>query len=221
MRESDAVEGFEDQVAALERSLGGAGAMAAAFDGELSRMQATFAGTGREVASMSASISRGLKSAFEGVVFDGMRLSDALRGVAQSMSEAAYNAAVRPVFGHFGGILAGGIEGLVRGATGFAQGGAFSQGRVMPFAKGGIVSSPTTFPMRGATGLMGEAGPEAILPLTRGADGALGVRAPGGGGRAVSVVMNITTPDVQGFQRSQTQIAAQVGRALSRGQRNR
>ena len=42
-----------------------------------------------------------------------------------------------------------------------------------------------------------------------------------GGGRPVTVVMNITTPDVQGFQRSQSQIAAQAARALSRGQRNR
>jgi len=221
MQESDGFGGFEDQVSALERSLGGAGTMAAAFDSELARMQATFAGTGREVTSMSASISRGLRGAFEGVVFDGIRLSDALRGIARSMSEAAYSAAVRPVFSHFGGVLAGGIEGLVKGAMGFADGGAFAQGRVMPFAKGGVVTAPTTFPMRGATGLMGEAGPEAILPLARGADGSLGVRAPGGGGRPVSVVMNITTPDVQGFQRSQTQIAAEVGRALSRGQRNR
>jgi hypothetical protein len=37
----------------------------------------------------------------------------------------------------------------------------------------------------------------------------------------VTVVMNITTPDVQGFQRSQTQIAAQAQRMLARGQRNR
>jgi hypothetical protein len=42
-----------------------------------------------------------------------------------------------------------------------------------------------------------------------------------GGGRAVTVVMNITTPDVQGFQRSQTQIAAQAQRMLARGQKNR
>jgi lambda family phage tail tape measure protein len=90
----------------------------------------------------------------------------------------------------------------------------------MPFAKGGIVSQPTAFPMRGATGLMGEAGPEAIMPLTRGPDGRLGVQA-GGGGRPVTVVMNIATPDVQGFQRSQSQIAAQASRALARGQRNR
>ena len=67
---------------------------------------------------------------------------------------------------------------------------------------------------------MGEAGPEAIMPLRRGPDGRLGVAAAGGGA-PVHVVMNITTPDVQGFQRSQTQIAAQMGRVLARGQRNR
>jgi len=67
---------------------------------------------------------------------------------------------------------------------------------------------------------MGEAGPEAIMPLSRGADGRLGVRAAGGGG-AVNITMNISTPDVQGFQRSQGQIAAQMSRALGRGQRNR
>ena len=66
---------------------------------------------------------------------------------------------------------------------------------------------------------MGEAGPEAILPLARTADGALGVRAGGGG--TTQVVMNIQTPDVQGFQRSQGQVAAQLSRALSRGSRNR
>jgi len=89
----------------------------------------------------------------------------------------------------------------------------------MPFARGGVVSGPTTFPMQGGTGLMGEAGPEAIMPLTRGADGRLGVRTQGGG--AVTVNMNITTPDAGGFQRSQGQIATQMARALGRGQRNR
>jgi phage-related minor tail protein len=69
-------------------------------------------------------------------------------------------------------------------------------------------------------GLMGEAGPEAILPLARGADGRLGVRAAGGGGRPVQVTVNVTTPDVAGFVRSQGQVAAAVGRVLARGQRN-
>ena len=74
--------------------------------------------------------------------------------------------------------------------------------------------------MRGGTGLMGEAGPEAIMPLTRGADGRLGVAAAGSGGRPVSVNITVNTPDVAGFARSQSQIAAQMGRILARGQRN-
>ena len=89
----------------------------------------------------------------------------------------------------------------------------------MPFAKGGVVSGPVNFPMRGGTGLMGEAGPEAIMPLSRGADGQLGVKTQGG--QAVNVTMNINTLDAAGFQRSQSQIAASLSRALGRGQRNR
>jgi lambda family phage tail tape measure protein len=89
----------------------------------------------------------------------------------------------------------------------------------MPFATGGIVSGPVSFPMRGGMGLMGEAGPEAIMPLVRGADGRLGV-ASQGGGRAVNVTMNVTTPDVEGFSRSRSQIAAQVSRVIARGRRN-
>ena len=69
---------------------------------------------------------------------------------------------------------------MISGILPFADGAAFSQGRVMPFARGGVVTAPTQFPMRGGTGLMGEAGPEAILPLSRGADGSLGVRSQGG-----------------------------------------
>ncbi len=119
-----------------------------------------------------------------------------------------------------GGALAGGLTGILSGLFPFEKGGAFTQGRVMPFARGGIVSQPVSFPMRGGRGLMGEAGPEAIMPLTRGADGRLGVQAAGGG-RPVSVTVNVSTPDVQGFARSQSQIAAQMARALGRGERNR
>ena len=55
--------------------------------------------------------------------------------------------------------------------------------------------------------------------VVRGADGRLGVRTGGGGG-AVNVTMNISTPDVAGFQRSQSQIAAEMNRAMKRGRRN-
>ncbi|MBT0957058.1 phage tail tape measure protein [Alphaproteobacteria bacterium KMM 3653] len=210
---------LDAQLEALEDTLGGAGTVAAQFDLELSRMQASLDLAGQGVGKLSGTISSGLSKAFEGLAFDGMKLSDALKTVANSIISATYTAAMKPVTSQLGSILGQGIEGLITGGS-FAKGGAFTQGRVQPFAKGGVVTSPTTFPMRGGTGLMGEAGAEAIMPLARGADGSLGVRTQGSA-RPINVTMNISTPDAAGFERSRSQIAAQMGRALSRGQRNR
>lgn len=92
-------------------------------------------------------------------------------------------------------------------------------GNIMPFAKGGVVDRATPFGMRGGMGVMGEAGPEAIMPLQRGPDGRLGVRAAGGGA-SQNITINIQTPNVESFRRSQSQVAAQLSRALSHGQRN-
>lgn len=218
MVDRDGIEELDDRAEALEDSLSAAANMAAGFDSELQRMRESLAATGADVAVLERGLSKGLRRAFDGVVFDGMKLSDALETMARSMVQTSYSAAIRPVTNHFGGLMAKGVNSIVEGLLPFENGAAFSQGRVMPFARGGIISGATTFPMRGGLGLMGEAGPEAIMPLARGADGKLGVR---GGGSSVNVVMNITTPDVQGFQRSQGQIAAQMGRALGRGNRNR
>ena len=66
---------------------------------------------------------------------------------------------------------------------------------------------------------MGEAGSEAILPLQRGADGQLGVAMPGSSGQAVNIVMNVSTPDVSSFSKSENQIATKLARAVSRGRR--
>lgn len=210
---------MQEQLEALEAQLGSSVSMVAAFDGELARMRETMIFTGREVGTLSSGISGGLRKAFDGLIFDGMKLNDALKSVASTIIDTVYSIAMKPITSAMGGFLAQGLSSVMGAGMPFAAGGAFSQGRVMPFAKGGVVSSPAMFPMRGGRGLMGEAGPEAIMPLARGPDGRLGVQA--GGGRAVNVVMNITTPDVQGFQRSQSQVAAQVSRALARGQRNR
>lgn len=220
MSSYDGIDDLETRIDGLGESLGDAQSMAATFQSELGTLQGQMLYTSKEVASLSKSIGGGLRKAFDGLVFDGMKLSDALKTVADSMINAAYNSAMKPVQDGLGDFLAGGINGIVSGIMPFAKGGAFTQGKVMPFAKGGVVSGPMTFPMRGATGLMGEAGPEAIMPLTRGADGKLGVQAAGGG-RAVVINMNVQTPDAASFQRSQSQIAAQMSRALSRGQRNR
>lgn len=219
MAQLDGVQGLGTDLEALERSLGDTASMASAFDAQLREVKAALTDTTRDLGSLERGFSGGLKKALDGVVLDGGRLSDALAVLGKSMINTVYGAAVTPVTSQLGSLMSEGLNSLVSGLMPFAKGGAFTQGRVMPFAKGGVVSSPVSFPMRGATGLMGEAGPEAIMPLTRGADGRLGVQAEGG--RSVNVTMNISTSDVQGFQRSQGQIAAQLTRVLGRGQRNR
>lgn len=219
MNELDQIDGLDANAAALERTLGDTAGMAAAFDATLRDMQVSLGETTRDLGNLERGFAGGLRRAFDGLIFDGKSLSDTLSGVAKSMIDTAYAAAINPVMKQAGSLLSDGINAAVSGVMPFAQGAPFAQGRVMPFAKGGVVSSPTTFGMRGGTGLMAEAGPEAIMPLARGADGRLGVR--GGGGSSVNVTMHVTTPDAQSFQRSQAQIAAQMGRVLGRGQRNR
>ena len=214
------VSELQDQITALEATMGNAAGMVSAFEGELSRMRDSLVFTGREVGVLSNGIGGGLRRAFDGLIFDGQSLSGALKGVAQTMVDTVYGIAMKPVQNALGGAIANGLSGLLGGMMPFEKGGSFAQGRVMPFAKGGVVSNATAFPMRGGRGLMGEAGPEAIMPLARGADGRLGIQAAGSS-QPITVVMNISSPDVQGFQRSQTQIAAQAQRMLARGQRNR
>jgi hypothetical protein len=93
------------------------------------------------------------------------------------------------------------------GAGEWAKGGVFDRGNVIPFARGGIVDRPTLFPMAKGMGLMGEAGPEAVMPLTRGADGKLGVK----GGQTINFNPSIT---INGSNKSPEQIAREIVRPL-------
>lgn len=205
----------------IEDDLAAAAAMTAAFNGELAHLRDEMSETAKEAGFLSRNMGGELRRAFDGVVFDGMRTSDALNRLGRSILDNVYDAAMQPVQDALGGALTNGINSLFSAFLPFSEGGVFGQGRVVPFARGGVVSGPVAFPMRKGIGLMGEAGPEAIMPLSRGADGRLGIRAESDGGRAVNVVMNISTPDAEGFRRSQSQIAAELGRVIGRGQRNR
>jgi phage-related minor tail protein len=205
-------------------ALGGALAemrgMAAGFAGEIVEASKAIRNMDGEARRLSRSLSSSLRSAFDKAVFGGEKLTDVFRDLASSVAGRALDAALKPVStalaGGFSGLF-GGLTGAVGSAFGFADGAAFSAGRVRAFARGGVVSGPTLFPMRGGTGLMGEAGPEAILPLSRGPDGRLGIAARGGAGTR-PVVVNIQTPDVAGFRASRGQVSAQLARAVRRGQ---
>ncbi|EFA0753635.1 phage tail tape measure protein, partial [Escherichia coli] len=81
------------------------------------------------------------------------------------------------------------------GAVANAKGGVYTSANLSAYSNT-IVDTPTYFAFAKGAGLMGEAGPEAIMPLTRAADGSLGVRAignvNGGGGFVYSPVYHIS-----------------------------
>jgi hypothetical protein len=97
-----------------------------------------------------------------------------------------------------------------------ANGNAFSGGNVVPFANGGVVSAPQFFPMAGSRmGLMGEAGPEAIMPLAR-VNGKLGVRMSGSGGGIVQNVYVQGRPDKSTLKQMERASGRGAAREMSR-----
>jgi lambda family phage tail tape measure protein len=136
--------------------------------------------------------------------------SSAIEGLVNSILEDLARLAIQkqivdPLFGAIEGILSGmnpfgggespiGDTQIDFGAGApvavAAKGKAFNRGKVLPFARGGVVSGPTIFPMAQGAGLMGEAGPEAVMPLKRTSGGELGVKADGMG---TTVIINNNT----------------------------
>ena len=159
-----------------------------------------------------------LANAFVDLSLKGKGFGDVLRTLGLRLSELALKAAFKPLTDAIGGTLQRALTGAVGGAA-FARGGVIQRGVPVPFADGGVIASPIAFPLAGnRVGIAGERGAEAILPLSRGPDGRLGVRADGGGG--VHVTFNVSTPDADSFRRSETQLAAMLARAVAQGQRN-
>ena len=105
-----------------------------------------------------------------------------------------------------------------RGGLRMKNGGAFDKGGLVPFAMGGIVDKPTMFAYAnggvGRFGLMGEAGPEAILPLQRGPGGKLGVQASGGSVGDVVVNVDASGTRAQGDNQSASQLGNVIGAAV-------
>lgn len=158
------------------------------------------------IGDLADGVARTISSAFRGALVDGRSFKSLLGDIARSFSDIALKAAIKPL-----GNLVGGLVGNLFAGTNPAL------GTVTPFAKGGVIATPSYFPLgRGGTGLAGEAGPEAIMPLARGPDGRLGVA---GGGGAVNVTFNVTASDARSFAASEAEISAMLLRAVKRGTR--
>lgn len=179
-----------------------------------------------------------MRQTIEGAL--GSTLSSALRGEFDSVGQLwrnllidmAARAVSADIMGAlFGGQKAGGgggatssvIWGALLKLFGSANGNAFGPAGLIPFANGGVVTSATPFTFGGGRlGVMGESGPEAILPLKRGAGGKLGVVSSGGGG--VHIVNQVTVHGgasraevMQAMAIAQQRAVASIQDAMRRG----
>ncbi|HEU0081590.1 MAG TPA: phage tail tape measure protein [Bradyrhizobium sp.] len=182
----------------------------------------------KDLTAGAQGFARAMTQAFSASIVGGKQFDDVLKSLALRVSDLAVKLAFKPLEKS----LTSGITSLLSGLTGSAGGAsttanaasgaatsslAAASGAIKPFAAGGVIGTPSYFPlMNGGTGLAGEAGPEAIMPLKRGPDGRLGVA--GGGGSNITV--QIATPDLDSFRRSESYITGQIARAVARGQRS-
>jgi phage-related minor tail protein len=168
-----------------------------------------------EATAAANGFGRAMTRALEGAVVRGRDFNDVMRSLGQRLSSMAVGAAFRPVEQGFSALL----QSLFK--AGAPKAGAplnILPPGVQPFAKGGVIAAPSYFPLGAGLGLAGEKGAEAILPLSRGADGRLGVRAENNA-RPLNVTVNISTPDAAGFRRSESYVSAAIARAVARGER--
>lgn len=164
--------------------------------------------TGIDTQNMAKSISSSLSSGIINAVRNGGNAFDAFSNIAVSALQKVLDkilemSVINPILnsitgGLGGGGIFGGILGGIGSLFGFKNGAAFKNGNVIPFARGGVVNKPAVFPMANGAGLMGEAGAEAIMPLTR-KNGKLGVEATNTG--AVVNIYNQSGANVEAQKR--------------------
>ena len=137
--------------------------------------------------SVKDTVATGLANAIQGLIDGTKSLGESLTGILRQLG---------------GMFLQFGMSSLVGGLFPSAKGNVFAQNGIVPYAKGGYIGRPTM-------ALMGEAGPEAVLPLRRGRGGRLGVETSG---TAANVTVNV---DASGSQvQGQGGNAKQLGQAI-------
>lgn len=159
------------------------------------------------VASVSSTVENELNSAFASVLKGTADLGDALLSFASNvLAKVAQDLFAQ----QFAAPIAEGISAIFS-----AKGNVFDQSGVTAFAKGGVVGGPTIFPFANGVGLMGEAGPEAIMPLSRGADGKLGVVAANGNSAPKVTINNYSGQEATASSDSAGNIVVEIGRAIA------
>lgn len=159
------------------------------------------------VDQLANGVARTLTNGFRAAIVDGKSFQSVLAGIGRSIADLALKAALKPLTT----LTANALEGLFGAATP-------SLSDVTPFAKGGVLAAPAYFPTRGGLGLAGEAGPEAIMPLARGADGRLGVA--GAASKTISISVNVQASDARSFVAAEAEVSAMLLRAVRRGTRS-
>ena len=147
---------------------------------------------------------QGMEDALVKFVMTGkLNFADLTRSILADMARIAIRQTIMKPFTGF-------IEGLFN-----ANGNVFGANGVVPYRKGGVVNSPTYFKYGGSNlGIMGEAGPEAIMPLKRGRGGKLGVVAQGGGAGNITVNVDAGGSTVEGDQNAGRQLGEVIASAI-------
>lgn len=171
----------------------------------------------KKLEAVAAGIGDAFTQAFDDAILSAKSFGDVIKSLMQDIERAViHNLVTQPagqgISSFFAHML--GLSGSPAGEFGPGGGGSLPGGTpdniTGEFASGGVVNSPTFFPMGNGMGVAGEAGPEAIMPLARDSSGKMGVR---GGG---SIYINLYAQDYNSFRQSKGQLANDLLHIVSR-----
>jgi lambda family phage tail tape measure protein len=195
------------QLATFNETMRSSGGAAAKVDQEMAKLNETLDPFTKLIEGVAGTIESELNSAFASVLDGTKTLGEALLDFASNvLAQVAQDLFAQ----QFSKPIAAGIAGIFA-----ADGRVFNSAGVTPFAKGGVVGGPTIFPFANGVGLMGEAGPEAIMPLARGADGRLGVTAANGNSAPSVIINNYSGQDATASSDSAGNLVVEIGRAIA------
>jgi lambda family phage tail tape measure protein len=194
-------------LASFNETMRSSGGAAAKVDQEMAKLTETFDPFQKVIEGVAGTIESELNSAFASVL-------DGTKTLGEAMLDFASNVLAKvaqDLFAEqFSKPIAEGIAGIFS-----EKGNVFNSAGVTAFANGGVVGGPTIFPFANGIGLMGEAGPEAIMPLARGADGKLGVAAANGNSAPNVIINNYSGQEATASSDSAGNLVVEIGRAIA------